>query len=93
MAFTQNIWNQLKNLSKGDFISALERDGWVWEKRSGSSGSIRLFIKFDPQGKPLKRIEIHFHHSSDTMRPSLLKGLLTDTGWATTDMRRLKLIK
>jgi len=93
MAFAQNVWNQLKNLTKGEFVSALERDGWTLEKPSASSGSIRLYIKYDPQGKPLKRIEIHYHHSSDTMGAGLLKGLLAGTGWTEKDMRRLKLIK
>jgi hypothetical protein len=93
MAFAQNVWNQLKNLTKGEFISALDRDGWTLEKPSASSGSIRLYIKYDSQGKPLKRIELHFHHSSDTMGPRLLKGLLGATDWTEKEMRHLKLIK
>lgn len=94
MAFPQNAWNQLKNLSKGDFISALERDGWKESPPSHSSGSIRLYIKFAADGKtPLLRVEIHFHHASDTCSPKLLKALLADTGWSEQDMRRLKLIK
>jgi predicted RNA binding protein YcfA (HicA-like mRNA interferase family) len=93
MAFTKTVWNQLKNLTKGELVSALERDGWTLEKPSASSGAIRLFIKYDPQGKPLKRVELHYHHSSDTMGPGLLKGLLADAAWTDKDMRRLKLIK
>jgi hypothetical protein len=93
MAFAQNVWNQLKNLTKGALISALERDGWLLEKPSASSGAIRLFIKYDPQGKPLKRVEIHYHRSSETMGAGLLKGVLEDIGWTEKEMRSLKLIK
>ena len=93
MAFAKNVWAQLKNLTKGEFISALARDGWTLEKSSASSGSIRLYIKYSPQGIPLKRIEIHYHRSSDTMGAGLLKGLLADAGWTDKELRSLKLIK
>jgi predicted RNA binding protein YcfA (HicA-like mRNA interferase family) len=93
MAFKPNVWNQLKNLSKGELISALERDGWQKEGSSHSAGSIRLYIKYDPTGIPAERVEIHYHHASDTCGPKLLKALLADTGWSESDMRRLKLLK
>jgi hypothetical protein len=93
MAFAQNVWNQLKNLTKGEFVSALQRDNWTLEQPSASSGSVRLYIKYNALGKPERRIEIHYHHSSDTLGRNLLKGLLDDVGWTEKDMRRLKLIK
>jgi predicted RNA binding protein YcfA (HicA-like mRNA interferase family) len=93
MAFNSDVWNQLKNTSKGELISALERDGWQKEVSSHSAGSIRLYIKYDPTGIAAGRVEIHYHHASDTCSPKLLKGLLTDIGWSDNDMRRLKLLK
>lgn len=36
---------------------------------------------------------IHYHKSSDTFGPNLLKKLLDDTGWQIADLKRLKLIK
>lgn len=93
MAFAQNVWNQLKNLTKGELVSTLERDGWVLEKPSASSGAVRLYIKYDLNRKPLRRVEIHYHRSSETMGAGLLKGILDDTGWTEKEMRRLKLTK
>jgi predicted RNA binding protein YcfA (HicA-like mRNA interferase family) len=90
MAFKPNVWNQLKSLTKGEFISALERDGWQEEVTGG--GSERLFLKATPDGTH-RRIAIHFHHSKDTMGRGLLTALLQDTGWTDADLVRLKLIK
>ena len=90
MAFKANVWNQIKNLTKGEFISALERDGWQEEVTGG--GSERLFLKPNPDGTH-RRIAIHFHHAKDTMGRGLLMALLQDTGWTDTDLVRLKLIR
>lgn len=86
MAFSPNVWNQLKNLTADDLISALERDGW--EKDPSSKGAILGFIK---KGSPNKRVTIHYHPKK-TYGAKLLKGLLSDIGWEEADFRRLKLI-
>ena len=92
MAYPANIWSQLKSLSKGDLISALQRDGWSEAPRSHSSGSVRLFLKPNPDGTH-RRVAIHFHASNDTMGRALLTGLLEDIGWTVSDLVRLKLVR
>lgn len=88
MAFPPNIWNQLKNLSKDDLISALEKDGWKLSPMSG--GSEREYIK---EGSQRRRIVIHYHTRGETCGRKLLKGLLEDIEWTETDLHRLKLVK
>jgi predicted RNA binding protein YcfA (HicA-like mRNA interferase family) len=90
MAFKSNVWNQLKNLTKGELIAALERDGWKEEVRGG--GAERLFVKTNPDGTH-RRVAIHFHHANDTMGRGLLTALLRDVGWSEANLVRLKLIK
>lgn len=97
MAFPKNIWNQLRNLTKGEFEDAVKKDGWVEEP--SKPGSPRVFTKLiqspsDQTGISERlRIEIHFHKRSDTMGPKLLKGQMETTRWTEADMRRLKLVK
>jgi predicted RNA binding protein YcfA (HicA-like mRNA interferase family) len=90
MAFPPNVWNQLKNLTADDLISALLRDGWV--KDPSSKGAILAYIKRDQTGKPINRIGIHYHPKK-TYGAKLLNSLLGDIGWTEDDMRRLKLIR
>jgi len=87
MAFTPNVWNQLKGITASEIISALERDGW--QRDPSSKGAILGFIK---KGPPNSRITIHYHPKK-TYGAKLLTGLLEDIGWSEDDMRRLKLIK
>lgn len=87
MAFAQHIWNQLKNLTADEIISALLRDGW--QKDPSSKGAIMAYIKLGP---PNSRITIHYHPKK-TYGAKLLQGLIADIGWSEDDMRRLKLIK
>ena len=84
MKFTKQIWNQLKNKSPQDLMSALEKDGAVPDI---TRGAIRVYRY--PNGK---RVTIHYH-SQRTYGPNLLKALLQDIGWTEDDLRRLKLIK
>lgn len=89
MAYSANVWNQIKGLSKGDLVSALEKDGWTLEPTKSAE---RVFV--DLNANPHKRVSIHYHHSKDTFRdPKLLKSVLNDIGWTEQDMKRLKLIK
>ncbi len=83
MAFDKQVWNQLKNTSADNLISALKKDGWQHDITSGAS---QVYIK-----KP-KRVTIHYHPKK-TYQPKLLKALLKDIGWSVADMKRLKLIK
>ncbi len=87
MAFPPNVWNQLKNLTADDLITALGKDGW--EPDPSSKGAIRAFIK---KGTPTQRVTIHYHPKK-TYGAKLLKGLIEDIGWTEEDLQRLKLIK
>ncbi len=86
MAFSTNVWNQVKNLTADKLIRALERDGW---ERDVSIGKQLGFYK---TGVPGKRIVIHYHPQK-TYGPKLLKALIEDIGWTETDLIRLKIIK
>lgn len=87
MAFPPNVWNQLKNLTAEQIITALERDGWT--RDPSSKGATLGYIK---EGASRQRIVIHYHPRK-TYGPGLLKGLLADIGWSLDDLRRLKLVK
>ena len=86
MAFSANVWSQLKNLTADDLIGALERDGW---QRDTGRGAIFAYVK---SGNPSKRVTVHYHPRK-TYGPKLLKNLLADIGWNDADLRRLRLIK
>jgi predicted RNA binding protein YcfA (HicA-like mRNA interferase family) len=87
MSFPPNVWNQLKNLTADELISALERDNW--KRDSSSKGAIQAYIK---TGTHNQRITIRYHPKK-TYGPKLLKDLLADIGWTETDLKRLRLIK
>ncbi len=87
MAFSGNVWGQLKNLTADDLISALKKDGYT--KDPASRDATIAFIKY---GNPNKRIVIHYHPKK-TYGPKLLKALLDEAGWTEEDMQRLRLIK
>ncbi len=84
MKFPKHIWNQLKNKSPKDLISALEKDGAVPDITRGAIQVYRY-----PDGR---RVTIHYHPGR-TYGPKLLKALIDDIGWTEDDLRRLKLIK
>ena len=84
MNYPSNVWKQLKGLTSGELMSALQKDGWNKEPKRGS---VILFVH--PDGRD---ITIHFHPKS-TYRPKLLRAILDRIGWNEGDMRRLKLIK
>lgn len=74
MKFPKNTWNQLKNLTVEQIISALEKDGW--EKCKSPTARIPYRKVFADTGD-VKRVEIHFHPKK-TYGPKLLMGLLND---------------
>jgi predicted RNA binding protein YcfA (HicA-like mRNA interferase family) len=84
MQYPRNVWEQLKNLTADDLISALERDGWTPDE---SDGALIPFI--DPATR--NRVIIHYHPKK-TYGAKLLKALLEDIGWDERDMARLGLI-
>ncbi|MDE2825820.1 MAG: type II toxin-antitoxin system HicA family toxin [Bacteroidota bacterium] len=70
-------------------MNALEKDGWIREKKRGA---IQHFYHPDKEeGK--NRIAIH-HHPKKTFGISLLESLIIKrAGWDAQDLKRLKLIK
>lgn len=84
MRYSRDIWQQLKNLTADDLISALQKDGWTADV---SSGAYHPFIH--PVTK--SRVVIHYHPQK-TYGPKLLKGLLDDIGWDEDDLRRVGLV-
>lgn len=87
MSFAPHVWSQIKNLSKKDFIKALEKDGWTLDPKS--KGAELGYIK---HGSPNRRIVIHFH-PKQTFGPKILKAVIADTGWTEADLRKVGLIK
>jgi len=84
MDFPKNIWEQLKNKSPKDIMSALEKDGAALDI---SRGAVLVYRYRDG-----RRITIHFHPGK-IYGPKIIKGLIQDIGWKEKDLRRLKLIK
>jgi predicted RNA binding protein YcfA (HicA-like mRNA interferase family) len=79
-----NIWNQIKNITADEFITALKKDGFVLDVGRGAK---RVYRHSDG-----RRVAIDYHPQK-TFGPNLLKSLLDDTGWNMSDLRRLKLAK
>lgn len=87
MAFSKNVWNQLKAITADELISAMERDGYT--KDPASKDATISYIK---KGSETERIVIHYHPRK-SYGPKLLTSLLSDLGWDEARMRALKLIK
>ena len=85
MAFSKQAWDQLKNKTADDLISALLKDGFELDAEVRTE---RVYRHSDG-----RKVTIHYHTGSKTYGPSLLKDLLEDIGWSEKEMRRLKLIK
>jgi predicted RNA binding protein YcfA (HicA-like mRNA interferase family) len=85
MAFCASTWDQIKNKTADELVSALKRDGFTLD--ACNKGAILTYIHSDG-----RRIGIHYHPHK-TYGPKLLKGLLADIGWDDQDLRRLNLIK
>jgi len=84
MRFSKTVWDQIKNKTAEEIISALKRDGAILDT---SKGSARVFRYPDR-----RRVAIHYHPHK-TYGPALLKDLMNDIGWNEADLHRLKLIK
>jgi predicted RNA binding protein YcfA (HicA-like mRNA interferase family) len=75
----------LRNVPTRRIAQALERDGFSFTERQGSQ---RIYRHGDG-----RRVVIHYHRSTDTLTPYVLRNLLAGTRWTEDDLRRLKLIK
>lgn len=87
MSFSPHVWSQLKGLTAGPLMVALERDDWELDN---TRGSIHTYIK--KIGNQNHRVQVHFHGRNAGWGPSLLKKMLSEIGWTEQDMKQLGLI-
>ena len=77
---------RLRNLTAREIISALIRDGFVFDRGSGSHQ-----IYYHPDGR---RVSVTFHAPGDTFKRKTLRGMIEDDAkWTEADFKRLKLIR
>lgn len=84
MNYSQQTWDQLKNLTADNIVSALKKSGFVLD---GTDGAIHVYLHPDK-----RRVSIHYHPQK-TYGAKLLKRLLDDIAWSEEDMKKLKLVK
>ncbi|MBA7564681.1 hypothetical protein ES708_06348 [subsurface metagenome] len=84
MKYPKDVWEQLKNKTPREFMSALGKDGARYEETRGATMAYRY-----PDGR---RVVIHFH-SGKTYGARWTKQLVKGIGWTISDLKRLKLIK
>ena len=76
----------LRTLTARETITALIRDGFAWDRGSGSHQ-----IYYHPDGR---RVTVTFHASSDTFPPKTLKSMIEkEARWTEDDLKRLNLIR
>ena len=87
MAYSKNVRDQLKNVTAGELIQALKRDGWEEkDKRGGTRG----FWK-NENGR--RRYAVIHYHPKKTYSTRFFGYIEQTIGWTPSDLRRLKLIK
>lgn len=75
----------LRNLSAREFISALIRDGFSYDRGDGSHQ-----IYYHPDRR---RVTVIFHGGNSTFTRKTLKSMIGQTCWTEEDLKRLKLIR
>ena len=79
-------YRPLRSLTAREIISALNRDGFTFDRAAGSHQ-----IYYHPDGR---RATLSFHGSNSTFPRKTLKSMIeTQAGWTEQDLRRLKLIR
>jgi predicted RNA binding protein YcfA (HicA-like mRNA interferase family) len=79
-------YGRLRNLTAGELISALARNGFSFDRASGSHQ-----IYYHPDGR---RVTVPFHKGSSTFTRKTLKSIIeTQARWTDGDLKRLKLIR
>jgi hypothetical protein len=91
-SWNKQDWSQIKNLSKIDMISLLDKDPH-WE-RVGTKGA--LYIYYNPEcakyGQQYAYVAIHYHRE-EYRDKGLLRGLIDHICWTRDDFKRWKVIK
>ncbi len=75
---------EVRGISVGMFIAALERDGFVLERSRGTH------LRYRHQDG--RQITVPFHRSGTTFKRKTLHSILRATGWTDADLHRLGLI-
>jgi predicted RNA binding protein YcfA (HicA-like mRNA interferase family) len=83
--YPKHIWEQLKNKTADDLISALLKDGFLPDEKVRTE---RIYRHPDS-----RKVSIHYHKGSQTYGAELMKGLLEAAQWTVKNMKRLKLVK
>ena len=79
-------YSHARNLTAGEIIAALIRDGFMFRRQVGSH---HRYIH--PDGR---RVTVAFSQPGETFRRKTLKAMLEwQAQWTDEDLRRLKLIK
>jgi predicted RNA binding protein YcfA (HicA-like mRNA interferase family) len=82
---TDADFSQLRTVTARRIVTALERDGFVLARQTGSH---RHYKNIDG-----RRVTVSFHHSSDTFRPKTLRSMIeAQARWTWEDIKRLQLI-
>jgi predicted RNA binding protein YcfA (HicA-like mRNA interferase family) len=84
VTLSKQVWDQLRAKTSKELMAALEKDGFLFEERTGATQGYR-----HPDGR---RVVVHYQPRK-SYGPKLLKALIEDAGWSQADLRRLKLIK
>lgn len=74
----------LRAITARQLVSALGRDGWIWDHSDGS----HRFYRKGPRVVP-----VPYHHPGATFPPKTLARIIAGTGWTDDDLRRLRLLK
>ncbi len=76
----------LRSLTARQIVNALNREGFVLDRQSGSHQLYR-----HPDGR---RVTVSFHRPGDTFPPKTLKSMIeVQARWVEADLRRLGLLK
>jgi predicted RNA binding protein YcfA (HicA-like mRNA interferase family) len=78
-------YGRLRNVTAREVISALNRDGFTWDRGDGSHQ-----IYYHSDGR---RVTVIFHSGHDTFKRKTLKSMIDQTRWTEDDLRRLKLVR
>ena len=78
-------FSRLRSLAARELISALQRDGFVLERRSGSH---QQFYHEDG-----RRVTVSSHQTGDTFPQGTLRRIVQDQArWTIEDLQRLRLL-
>ena len=79
-------YSKLHSLTARQIISALQRDGFVFERQSGSH---QIYLHPDS-----RRVSVSFHTPGETFPTKTLRDMIEwQAHWTVADLKRLKLIK